>query len=193
MKKNGFTFIELIISVSLLAIIMVSIYSAFNIGLKTYRRADNSKDIQRIRTRLLKMEKELKGAFFLSELPFNGAPLNVSFPLLISKDEADMVCIVSYEIEQIAGEYKIIRKEKPFTENASDTEEKKEQLFSVKSFKFEYGKFSSLELTWSGIWDSTAEKKLPSAVRASFQIDNEKDIYNKTIFLDHEHGAVNTQ
>ena len=187
MRKNGFTFIELIVSISILVIIIASIYSAFNTGLRIYKKSSTGQDLQKIRTTLLKIDKELKGAFFFSKIPFKGAASEVIFPLVIVKQNIENIYIVSYyaEKDKNRDSYKIIRKEKLFTDNPQDKKEEIKDMFSAVSIRFEYAYKSndpSKNYEWQEAWGEE-QKTLPLAVRIYFKIDDTGEIYSKVIFL----------
>ncbi len=187
MRKNGFTFIELIVSILILAIIIASIYSAFNTGLRIYKRSSTGQDLQKIRTKLLKIDKELKSSFFFSEIPFKGALSEIIFPIVILKQDAEKIYTITYQVEkdEDAEFYKLIRKEKIFTDNLQDEKEEIKDMFSTASIRFEYAYKSndpSKNYEWQEAWGEE-QKTLPLAVRISFKIDGAGDIYSKVIFL----------
>lgn len=63
MKNKGFTFIELIIALTIFAIIALGIYSTFSTGLNTWRRGEDANRLeQEARWALDKMAKELQDA-----------------------------------------------------------------------------------------------------------------------------------
>lgn len=63
-KRNGFTLVEVLITVCIFSIIIGSIYAAFNTGLLSYRKIDSSfESYQPARVALNKLELELKNSF----------------------------------------------------------------------------------------------------------------------------------
>jgi prepilin-type N-terminal cleavage/methylation domain-containing protein len=183
----GFTFIELIVSISILAIIAASIYSAFNIGLQAYKRSSADQEIQKIRTKLAKIDKELKNSFFFSEIPFSGTSSEIIFPQVVSKEDVEKIYTVTYYIEKDknAEFYRLIRKAKIYTDKPQDEKEEITDVFSAISIKFVYAyksSDSSKGYEWQEIWGED-QKTLPSGVRIFFQIDDGGEICNKTVFL----------
>lgn len=70
MKKNktGFTFIELMLAVSIFAIVAVVIYSTFNTGISAWKKAEVAQNLyQDIRLTLDKMAEDLENAVKYSE------------------------------------------------------------------------------------------------------------------------------
>ncbi len=188
MRKNGFTFIELIVSISILVIIAVLVYSVFNTGLRIYKKSSTGQDLQKIRPTLLKIDKELKGTFFFSKIPFKGAASEAHFPLVIVKQNIENTYIVTYYAEKDKDRdfYKLIRKEKLFTDNPQDEKEEIKDMFSAVSIGFEYAYKSndpSKNYEWQETWGGEEQKAIPLAVRISFKIDGAGEVYSKVIFL----------
>ena len=188
MKRNAFTFIELIIGITIFTVVIVTVYSAFNMGIKAWRRGQTEKSLQRIRLAFLKIDKELKDTFFFSEISFKGTPDQMEFPLTISGEDREKLYKITYTVDtsEEPGLKELTRKE---IERSKDTEEPAEEktrklLTSIKSESvgFEYTG-PSQDFEWQKTWDGRAFEELPSAVRVSLQMDDSEEIYSKVIFL----------
>lgn len=196
MRRRGFTLIELIITTLILAVIVVSIYSAFSIGIKAWKRGNESQDIQKVRIALLKIQKELKDSFFFSGAPFTGTSSEIVFPLSISEGNTQKIYIITYCISEDKNTNlkTLVRKETAFTERLEDRKEWIERpVFSARSIEFKYAyrlKDGSAGFEWQGFWDES-QNGLPSAVRISFRLKDSDEIYNKTIFI--PQGALGEQ
>ncbi|PIV39404.1 MAG: hypothetical protein COS29_02775, partial [Candidatus Omnitrophica bacterium CG02_land_8_20_14_3_00__42_8] len=118
LKRGSFTLIELIVSVAILSVIVVSIYSVFSLGVRTWRRGNENTSLQKIRLGLLKMENELKRSFFFSKVPFRGTSSEIIFPLAIKVEEAERVYIVTYYIDddKATGFKNLMRREMVFSD-----------------------------------------------------------------------------
>jgi len=67
-KNSGFTLIELLIAALIFSIIILSIYSAFQTGILSYKRIDSAFEVyQGARIALNRMELDLKNAFAYSQ------------------------------------------------------------------------------------------------------------------------------
>jgi prepilin-type N-terminal cleavage/methylation domain-containing protein len=194
MRRYGFTIIELIITTLILAVILVSIYSAFNIGIKAWKKGNEGQDIQKIRSGLLKIQKELRASFFFSKVPFQGSSKEIIFPLSVPDGDAEKVYIISYSVGEDANLERLMRKEEVFTERLEEAGEPIERvLFSAGSIRFEYAyrlEDGSEGYEWKDLW-ATSQGDLPSAVRIFFKLKDGSEIYNKTIFI--PHGALGVQ
>ena len=187
MKRDSFTLIELIVSVAILSVIVVSIYSVFSLGVRTWRRGNENTSLQKIRLGLLKMENELKRSFFFSKVPFRGTSSEIIFPLAIKVEEAERVYIVTYYIDddKATGFKNLMRREMVFSDGLKDEEVLEKKLFSAASIQFGYP-FKSGDISDSIEWqDSWGEPqgKMPSGVRITFKIDDGNEDYNKVIII----------
>ena len=187
MKRDSFTLIELIVSVAILSVIVVSIYSVFSLGVRTWRRGNENTSLQKIRLGLLKMENELKRSFFFSKVPFRGTSSEIIFPLAIKVEEAERVYIVTYYIDddKATGFKNLMRREMVFSDGLKDEEVLEKKLFSAASIQFGYP-FKSGDISDSIEWqDSWGEPqgKMPSGVRITFKIDDGNEDYNKVVII----------
>jgi len=187
LKRDSFTLIELIVSVAILSVIVVSIYSVFSLGVRTWRRGNENTSLQKIRIGLLKMENELKRSFFFSKVPFRGTSSEIIFPLAIKVEEAERVYIVTYYIDddKAAGFKNLMRREMVFSDGLKDEEVLEKKLFSAASIQFGYP-FKSGDISDSIEWqDSWGEPqgKMPSGVRITFKIDDGNEDYNKVVII----------
>ena len=196
MTKRAFTLIELIIATAILSLIVVSIYSAFSVGIKAWRRGSEGEEVQKVRIALLKMQKELRGSFFFSDAPFEGTSSEIIFPLSIPEENIEKIYIITYRMDENkdTGARNLVREKRLFTENPQDEKEAiKEPVFPVRLIAFKYAyklEDGSNGFEWQDSWPET-QNNIPSAVKISFQLDNSDEIYNKTIFI--PQGAPGTR
>jgi prepilin-type N-terminal cleavage/methylation domain-containing protein len=191
MKRSAFTLIELIITITIFTVIIAAVYSAFYIGIKTWRRSDAGGDVQKVRLGLLKIQKELKDSFFFSKILFKGTAEEITFPLSISDEDAKKIYVITYRVSQDeqTGLKQLIRRQKIFSDNANmeEVEEKTKTLLPfMKSIRFEYAykpNDASKDFEWENIWEGEKQNKLPSGVRISLQASDSDEIYSKVIFL----------
>lgn len=189
MKRNGFSFIELIISVTIFAIIMAAVYSAFNMGIKVWRRGQDRRVGQKIRLGFLKIEKELKDTFFFSRIPFKGTHQGMTFPLSIPRGDTERTYVITYsiEVDEGTGLSELTRKEKVFPEELEeDGGTIKGLLPPTTSIGFEYAyrsNVTSKNLEWQDAWSEERQNKLPAGVKITLQMDDSGEVYNKVVFL----------
>ena len=192
MRRAGLTLIEVIISVLIFSIVIVVIYSAFNMGMKTWQRSKEEKSLQKIRLSFLKIEKELKDSFYFSKVPFDGKRNSMSFPFSVS----GVLYVATYSIDEDeeTGLKYLARKERIFSETGDEDKESiRILLSSIKDIDFEYAhkkKGFSDNFEWHDVWDGVAQAALPFAVRVSLQKNDRDEVYNKVVFLRYERFEV---
>lgn len=195
MKRAGFTIIELLVTIVIFTLILVTVYSTFYMGMKAWRRGGDKRELQKIRLGLLKIDKELKDSFFFSKLSFKGTDKEVTFPLSISSPDSEVIYTVSYIIDtdEQTGLYNLIRKEKAYAEEAG--EGRVRRVFTLmKSIRFKYGYEASSgyeDFEWQGSWDGTSQNKLPSGVKIFLETADGQERFSRVFFL--QHGALGAQ
>ena len=188
MKAKGFTLIELVIAILILAVIAVSVYGSFSAGVKAWRRGGEDRELQKIRIALLKIQKELRSSFFFSKAPFKGASSEIAFPLAASGEDRDEIYLIDYYVteDRHAGLKVLMKRKALFAENRFSEERPMEEfIFSADSIDFEYAyglKDGSKGIEWKDAWLESQEK-LPLAVKINFKLGADEDIYHKTIFI----------
>lgn len=191
MRHKGFTLIELIVGITIFTVVIVALYSAFTLGIKTWRRSQDGGPLQKLRLTFLKVEKELKNTFFFSRIPFNGTEREMVFPLSISDGDRDIICVVTYcvDVNAKTGLKELKRKERVFSEGPEPATEKIKRLLpSLKEAVFEYAYAvgdSSKDIEWQRSWDGQEKGALPSGIRISLKRDGSEEIYSKVVFLQH--------
>jgi len=190
MNRRAFTLIEVIIAGLIMAAVVVSIYSAFSIGMNAWRKGSSGGSLQKTRIALLRLQKELKDSFFFSGAGFKGGPLEMAFPLAASEGEKDKAYVINYYVaeDKRTGLKSLMRKEMPFPvpDNQEGWEEVLEELkFSAESITFQYAYKSDSPgkaFEWRDTWGE-AQDKMPLAVKISFKLKGEDVVYGKTIFI----------
>jgi len=193
MTRRGFTLIELIVATLIMAIVVVSIYSTFSLGIKAWRKGGEGRNLQKVRVSLLKLQKELKSTFLFSMIKFKGVSSEMTFPVVVSEEDKDNTYTVSYYIaeDMNTGVKSLIKKKALFADKKyAETEDPGEFVFSAYSMDFEYAyelKNGSKGFAWHGAWEDF-QKTIPCAVRINFSLDAGGELYHKTIFI--PHGAL---
>lgn len=188
MTRRAFTLIELIVATLILSVVIVSIYGAFNAGIKVWSRNAEGKDLQKIRIALLRIQKELRSSFFFSGIPFSGTSMSIIFPAVEEKDK--IYAVNYYILEDRNKGCEVLMKRKSVFTAAGLLEEQAmdEFIFSADSISFEYAhepKDGLEGFEWKGIWEESLEK-IPSLVKINFKLGPDKEIYHKIMFIPHE-------
>lgn len=186
-NSPAFTLLELILALSIVALVLTSSYSALRLGLLSYGRLDNQAlAYQNVRNSVYKMSKDLHNAFLLSYhnsienkdywIGLKGSKTEVTFITLIqSKDKKGNLYVevvkafYKYENKQLLKAY--IKGKDVF--NFSLKPEYEVFLANVKAAEFSYALAKSPEsrtLIWKDAFNQDAKDKeevLPVAFRIS--------------------------
>jgi hypothetical protein len=201
-KKLSLTLIELLIATSIFSVIILSIYSAFQMGILSYRRIDSAFQVyQMARITLNRMELDLKNSFAYAkeDSKFKGSDKAIDFFSLIDSysrgGESLGLFRIKYEWAIDALKRSCYKGEDALKK---DTEaEAQESSFDIKdiSFKFAYHtEDPDRPYDWQTVWpkDNSQKNTLPLAIKIklsliekdSRQKQPEKVIeFDKTIYL----------
>jgi general secretion pathway protein J len=188
--KQGFTLLELLISLSILAVIVVIIFAAFRIGIRAWEKGEAAvDDLQRKRIVLSLIKQQLASIFpktitkeAKQQVLFKGDAKSILFvsALALMKEN---------DFGAVLGTYRIIESDEDteaitFFETSTalmDPETVEENLDqdafvtlvpSAKKVVFEYLKKDETDETlseWQEAWDPEVDGGLPLAVKMTFQ------------------------
>jgi len=181
-NKKSFTLIELLIAVTITAVIILSVYSAFSTGILAYKKIDSAFDnFQEVRIILNRLETDLKNSFAYSKESsfFKGSASTLDFfnvSQIYDKDKQySDVCRIKYELDGSSLKRTAYSGLTALTED----ENVKPQDFSssIKNINFEYAYISEGEkkdILWQNVWPQKDEqaKQLPLAVRVKLLLIN---------------------
>lgn len=206
--QYAFTLVELLISVSIFAIIGVVLYSSYRGGVLTWRRINSETTFQqKMRYALDRMSEDIRNTVFMSNLPFEGLADKMEFVCLGRSMVSEGLGIarvsyyLSFDEEDMAGGA-IIRKEETIknalssgvagedltTKGVGKTEPEKKQslLGGVSGLKFSYlavyeesGEDGEKENEWLDFWEEKGA--LPMGIKIEFTMTDPED--NRTISL----------
>lgn len=180
---KAFTLIELLIATLIFSIIILTIYSAFQTGILTYRKTDSAfETYQTARIALNRIELDLKNAFaYKADDPqFQGSAIAMEFFSIIDSYREDKLNTDTCRIKYEWNENDKILKRACYTGLAAletQTGEESEDLaFNVGRFVFEYAWPTGEKenpYTWEQAWpkaDNSA-KTLPLAVKIKLSLN----------------------
>lgn len=182
-RARAFSLVELLIALSIFAVVSIAIYSTFNSGLKVLRKV---KDIdlaqQSFIFKIERFSKELRQLVPLRKLLLSGAKESVSFGALVDEEP----CRLTYYFDKSSGNLmrqtdrlaEIITEEKKI-----DPELKSKGAVFLKKaneikFAYLYRDLKKNVYAWAEEWK---ENFLPLAVQLTVSCD--KQNYVTTVFL----------
>jgi prepilin-type N-terminal cleavage/methylation domain-containing protein len=187
LAESGFTLMEMLIAVTLVAMIAVGLWSVLGISVRSWSRGTEFIDKnQRHRSILDKVRKQIASAYPLfgptdleqpggSNFIFTGTENSISFVTLNSLkfQESPGLTLVSYEIAQDSGgNYSLVEKEARYTGQILDQglminlSEAIPIFENLSSCIFEYFDPGNNDNTsqWVSEWDGSARRRFPAAV-----------------------------
>ena len=172
-KSNGFTLIEILISLTLLTIVLGAVYSSFFSVHSVLERFDNvSLKYHEARTALDIMRREIE-----SSLPDNSSKGGTAFTIkdrdVLGKNTSSLeltafsfkgsgLNTISYYVEEKDGKLNLLRKESPA--GIQSREYTMETVEAIEGF--------TVETLFNNQWVKTWTGKLPDIVRVSIEFDD---------------------
>jgi prepilin-type N-terminal cleavage/methylation domain-containing protein len=184
----GFTLIELLVSISITAIIGLTIVSAFSAGLKALSRAQSYSGPQAdVLIAFEKIEKDLRNTALWSQSHFTGSGNQISFPAFVNvTDEKGLsetvLGTISYFTDSTGKVF--LREEAPYPRVLSGSAADSEVLTAVENMSFLYGSANAetQKTEWKSSWEGEG-KPLGVKVTVGFKNVNEHVELSRTILL----------
>lgn len=191
LARAGFTFVELMLVVSIFSIVALAIYSTFDIGISAWKKAQEAQNLyQDIRLALDKMAADLENAVLYSEKEdfsnFEGKQDLISFYSLV---ETSQTIPAHHRLRKITYSLKdsgLLRLEQSFTDPEEQAPEKDpEQIASgISSLEFSYAYTQEGEppYKWEDVWDN--QQVIPKGVRVKLELETEKKLaFSRYVFI----------
>jgi prepilin-type N-terminal cleavage/methylation domain-containing protein len=199
--EAGFTLLEILVSVTLVAMMAVGLWAVFRISIRSWARGTEFIDAnQRHRSILDMVRKQLASAYplFIQPSPpavsppylvFSGSENSIQFISLNSLQfqESPGLTLVSYEVIQDSnGEYALVEKEARYSGQLSNQEDS--IVFSraipifenLASCTFEYFDPDNTQDPWIREWEGQNSMRLPLAVSITmFSRDPKGNLLNR--------------
>lgn len=188
---TGFTFVELMVTISIFSIVGLAIYSTFGTGVNAWRRGQQGADFyQDARLSLNIMARELRNSIFYKDLEFVGQEDKVSFPCLINTAVAGApqrlaIGKVTYWFD--SQHHALLRSEETLAESFQENQgETMELASSVVELDFSYSfRGEERECDWLDSWGDVHTIPLGIKIALAFEDEKsqEKTVFTKTVFI----------
>lgn len=177
LSLTGFTLVEILIVASVMAIVMLAIYSSFISGLRLWQRSQNLSQIQRkVIIGLEKLSSQVRQGIDFPDIGFNGTKTKFSFPLIIREKDEDRVKeeIVKVTFEFDAEDKSLIRSVERYQDILSEGEGKKvsTQTFipRIEEADFSYYYFvANKPDPWKEEWKPEEGAAIPMAIKVTIK------------------------
>jgi len=192
-QEWGFTLVEILVAVTLVAMMAVGLWAALRIGINSWARGTENIDASQRNRSIMDLVRKQIGSTYGAVAPvdlltgtaaypiFSGSETSVQFISLCSLRFHDNpgLTMVSYDVVQNAqGDYELVQKEAKYLglnperqDYFINSTEQALTIFSnLESFKFEY--FDPGDQTagpqWVSSWDPHETQRLPTAISMTF-------------------------
>ena len=189
MKRSGFTLIEMLVAISLVALTSFAIYQNFDSGVRVMRVMSRPISEEDIDLFFEKFAQDLQNSFRYKGIPFVGKKDKVSFmttvPTLESLGGGEGIGRVTYSYDSSRASVARLR------ENMSQIYKEKpgkplNLLSSVESLSFKYYQYNPTDQKheWVDEREETAEK-IPLAVQLQMEIHDQEKIrtFSRTVAI----------
>jgi general secretion pathway protein J len=187
LRRYGFTLIEILISLTLLAIVLGAVYSSFFSVQRVFDRFDSvSVKYHESRTALDMMRREIESALLKNpkapKTDNDGIIKNRTEFIMKDRDilgksasevdltafsfKGDRMNTISYSVEEKEGKLTLIKKEGPF--GIQSREYSMDMIEGIEGFTVE----TLFNNQWVRTWDTAVTGKLPEVVRLSLEFDD---------------------
>ena len=193
---RGFTFIELLVSITIFTLVAIAVYSVFANGVGAWKRGNENKNYERrIRLTSEKIAKDLRNSFKLSNVAFEGTDEFVMFPALIlcAADSAGDTDESHYEVGRVAYFYDpekdaLCKEEKTYAlVSGEEPQTGKVVIENVRRFELSYCYLDNATGTykWKDDWEKEEQDTIPQAIKIkmAFKRKTNQDDFEKTIFI----------
>ncbi len=183
--NKAFTLVELLVTMVIMGVISLAIYSVFSNGTKIYTRIKAKQTREDVNILFDKFNHDLRNSFKFEGINFSGGYDNVKFASFVSSRQFNNrinIGQVTYIYDSVAGQlrrqtgdYSDLYKNN-FMNNGSVV------LTGISALKFSYYRYDdeTKDYSWVEKW---AENELPLAVRMDLELKgiNDKEKFTKTV------------
>ena len=188
-KKKGFTLLEILMAVALIAVVSLAMYSNFSSGIGMMRRIARPISEEDLSIFFEKLTREIQNSFRYTDIPVSGEKEKLIFPTTIqTKPELGSdqgIGRVTYFYN--ASLRSIDRQQENLNQIFKEEKVKTSSTLShVSALNFQYYGYipSESKYEWKEEWNSIKEeKRIPIAVKIELQYDDEgkKRVFERTI------------
>lgn len=180
---EGFTLVELLVSITIFAAVSGAIYATFSCGMSVWRRMQEMDSRGRKPAlRIEKLSRELRGVLNFNEIPFSGSGNQITFAGILDSE----INRITYSFDLQAKT--LYRSTDKFSDILAAKKESAE--FSSHPLPYWAGEINSMSFSYlyfdlaqnAYLWkEKWIDPVLPLAVKIEITTDN--DAYTKTVFI----------
>jgi general secretion pathway protein J len=188
-SQNGFTLIEVLLALTIFALMGTILYGAFSLGHGAVEKSQKSFE----RNQKLRAVDELLGSYIRSAFPYRSTPQ--SAPLLFAGESAELTFVSSFSLamggrgmakvrlfwqgDERRGGVLLLEEETPVRMPNEEDNEGHEGVRNgmvvregIKGFRISYLDPQSEEEKWEERWDAVERNGLPRAIRLEYRTED---------------------
>jgi general secretion pathway protein J len=190
---NGFTLIEVVLALTIFALIGTLLYGAFSIGHRAVEKSQRSFE----KNQQLRSVDELLGSYIRSAYPYRSSPQGAAILFAGEQDKLTFVssfslamggrCMAKVRVLWEGGEKRAgvlrLEEETPVRVPSEEEDDRQEGLRNaivvregVKEFRMSYLDAQSDDAKWEERWDAKERNTLPRAVRLDYRTEEGREV-----------------
>ncbi len=199
-QKQGFTLVEILLVTVILSIMGLSIYNAFNSGIKIWRRIVGNVKQEDVSIFFEKISHDLRNSFQYADIKLEGTEERISFPsMIVSKEQGVLKSELGYvtyfwntidnSINRQQIHYsQLYQNARLSYGQANPLARRLVSNLETMTFRYYYYDAETDRYYWKSVWEEE-EENLPLAVRikVEFYEDKNKNEYKnsfvKTVYI----------
>jgi general secretion pathway protein J len=190
---NGFTLVEVVLALTIFALISTLLYAAFSLGHRAVEKSQRSFE----KNQQLRSVDNLLGSYIRSAYPYRSSPQGAAILFAGEQDKLTFVSSFSlamggrgmakvrvfWEGTEKRGGVLRLEEETPVRVQSEEEDERQEGLRNaivvregVKEFRMSYLDPQGDEAKWEERWDAKERNTLPRAVRLDYRTEEGRDV-----------------
>ena len=197
--NKGFTLVELLIVASILGMVALAVLSSFDAGFRVFAHIQTFGGTQAdVLLAMERFERDVKNAFRLSEITFDGGTKEISFPTVVTRlDEEDNERVslgkITYRFD--SSQKAFVVKEEGYAGSVAGEgsgETSSEILAYIEDLNFNYyfyrkemeGDQERVDYGWKAVWNGE-EEGLPKGIKIEVVFTNgsRENSLSRTVFI----------
>ena len=197
--NKGFTLVELLIVASILGMVALAVLSSFDAGFRTFAHIQTFGGTQAdVLLAMERFERDVKNAFRLSEITFDGGTKEISFPTVVTRlDEEDNERVslgkITYRFD--SSQKAFVVKEEGYAGSVAGEgsgETSSEILAYIEDLNFNYyfyrkemeGDQERVDYGWKAVWNGE-EEGIPKGIKIEvvFTSGSRENSLSRTVFI----------
>lgn len=196
---DGFTLIEILLVTVILSIIGLSVYSAFNNGIKIWKRIARNVIQEDVSIFFEKISHDLRNSLQYADIKFEGTEERISFPTIIISNEQNLLkpelgCVTYFRDNKDNSLNRQQINYSQLYQNARLSDGQANQLsrsllsnLEAITFQYYYYDIETDRYYWKSIWENEEYLPLAVKIKVEFYEDKNKNEYKnsfiKTIYI----------